>query len=89
MTWEFAPIDPPEDPFWREREQLEELAYQIADEEDATELTLDHVYRAADELGLRRDEEYLPARKCLPQGFEEEVWEGIRDDYDADHRDAS
>lgn len=89
MTWEYAPIDPPEDPFWREREQLEELAYQIADEEDAPELTLDHVYRAADELGLRRDEEYLPARKCLPQGFEEEVWEGIRDDYAADHRDAS
>ena len=89
MTWEFAPIDPPEDPFWSEREKLEELAYQIADEEDAPELTLDHVYRAADELGLRRDEEYLPARKCLPQGFEEEVWESVHEAYASDHRDAS
>ena len=42
-----------------------------------------------DELGLRRDEEYLQARKCLPQGFEDEVWEGIRDDYDSDHQEAS
>lgn len=88
MMW-YGPIDPPEDPFWRDREKLEELAYQIADEEDAPELTLEHVYRAADELALRFNEEYLPARKCLPQGFEEEVWEGIRDDYASDHQEAS
>ena len=89
MTWEYFDPDPPEDPFWSEREKLEELAYQLADEEDAPELTLDHVYRAADELGLRWNEDMLPARKCLPQGFEEEVWEDIRDDYASDHRDAS
>lgn len=81
----FAPEDPPEDRFWREREQLEELAYQIADEEDAPELTLDHVYRAADELGLRWNEDMRRARDCLPDDFEEEVWEGIRDDYASDH----
>ena len=87
MTWEYAPIDPPEDPFWSEREQLEELSYKIADEEDAPELTLDHVYRAADELGLRWNEDL--SRHPLPQSFEEEVWEDIRDDYASDHQEAS
>ena len=89
MTWEYFDLNPPEDRFWREREQLEELAYQIADKEDAPELTLDHVYRAAHELNLRFNEDYVPARKCLPDGFEEEVWEGIREDYASDHQEAS
>lgn len=89
MSWEYFDPNPPEDRFWREREQLEELAYQIADEEDAPELTLDHVYRAADELGLRWNEDMRRARDCLPDGFEEEVWEGIRDDYASDHEEAS
>ena len=49
------------------------------------ELTLDHVYRAADELCLRINEDYLPASRCLPDDFEEEVWESIREDYASDH----
>lgn len=87
MTWEYFDPNPPEDRFWREREQLEELAYQIADEEDAPELTIDHVYRAAEELQLRWHEDM--SRHPLPDGFEEEVWEGIREDYASDHQEAS